>query len=377
MHAADDSGAAAVLIDLEGLDRLIRLLDGRGYRVVGPLARDGAIVLGEITGVGDLPAGWTDDQEAGHYRLRRRADSARFGYAVGPQSPRQWLSPPRRTLWSATLEGDDFTVDPPPPPGPPLALLGVRGCDLAAIAVTDAVAARSAGDPAYRAARDAAFIVAVECGTPASTCFCASMGTGPGVRDGFDIALTELLDGTRDPRYLARSGSAAGAEVLAAVPSRPAAAADRSAAEAVVAGAAAQMVRHLDPVAARDALAAHPEHPQWDDVAARCLSCTNCTLVCPTCFCTAVEDVTSLAGDRASRTERWDSCFSLDHSYLHGTTVRPDTRSRYRQWLTHKLSTWWDQFGMSGCVGCGRCIAWCPAAIDLTAEAAAITGEAP
>jgi Fe-S-cluster-containing hydrogenase component 2 len=121
---------------------------------------------------------------------------------------------------------------------------------------------------------------------------------------------------------------------------------------------------------------ANLEHPRWDDVAERCLSCTNCTLVCPTCFCFAVEDVNSLDGERAERTQRWDSCFTLGHSMLHGAgSVRGDTRSRYRQWLTHKLSTWWDQFDESGCVGCGRCISWCPAGIDLTEEVAAIARE--
>jgi formate hydrogenlyase subunit 6/NADH:ubiquinone oxidoreductase subunit I len=109
-------------------------------------------------------------------------------------------------------------------------------------------------------------------------------------------------------------------------------------------------------------------------VAQRCLACTNCTLVCPTCFCVAVEDTTDLAGDHVERHRRWDSCFTAGHSYVHGGSVHASTASRYRQWMTHKLSTWFDQFGSSGCVGCGRCIAWCPAAIDITEEAAAITG---
>ena len=114
------------------------------------------------------------------------------------------------------------------------------------------------------------------------------------------------------------------------------------------------------------------EHPRWDEVAERCLTCGNCTMVCPTCFCTTVEDVTDLTGEQAERWRAWDTCFSLDHSYVHGGSVRPTGRSRYRQWMTHKLGTWWDQFGTSGCVGCGRCIAWCPVGIDITEEAAAL-----
>jgi sulfhydrogenase subunit beta (sulfur reductase) len=363
-----------LVIDRDDLDQLIRVLAGHGYRVVGPTVRDGAIVLDDVSGVADLPAGWGDEQDAGRYRLRRRDDDALFGFAVGPQSARRFLAPPRRTLWSADLHAGGFTVRPPPPEAQPVAILGARGCDLAAIAVYDAVVERSSGDPGYSTARRSAFVVGVDCGTPASTCFCTSMGTGPGVTSGHDIALTDLLDGPA-PRYLARSGSDRGAAVLAELPATPASPADVDTATGVVAQAARRMQRRMDPHGARDALAAHPEHPRWDDVASRCLSCTNCTLVCPTCFCSTVEDVTSLAGDRAERVERWDSCFSLDHSYMHGGSVRADTRSRYRQWLTHKLSTWWDQFDTSGCVGCGRCIAWCPAAIDITAEAAAIAEE--
>ena len=95
-------------------------------------------------------------------------------------------------------------------------------------------------------------------------------------------------------------------------------------------------------------------------------------MVCPTCFCTTVEDHSDLAGETAERVRSWDSCFTLDFSYVHGGSVRTETQSRYRQWMTHKLASWIDQFGTSGCVGCGRCITWCPVGIDITEEAAAI-----
>lgn len=324
-----------------------------------------------------MPRGWTDEQEAGVYRLRRRDDDALFGYAVGPQSPRRYLSPPRHRLWSATgSAAGGFTVDEPAPP-PRYAFVGVRACELAAVAVQDHVLRDGRfPDPGYSAARDGAFFVAVNCAAPARTCFCLSMGTGPEVRRGHDLALTELLgDGRHE--FLVEVGSELGAEVLAevlaAVENRRATADDDHDKRAVVEGCVGRMTRRLDPEVGREVLRANLDHPRWDEVASRCLSCTNCTLVCPTCFCSTVEDVTSLAGDHAERVQRWDSCFTLDHSYLHGAgSVRRDVHSRYRQWLTHKLSTWWDQFGESGCVGCGRCIAWCPAAIDITEEVAAM-----
>jgi ferredoxin len=100
-------------------------------------------------------------------------------------------------------------------------------------------------------------------------------------------------------------------------------------------------------------------------------------MVCPTCFCTTVEDTADLAGTDAVRRRVWDSCFSVEYAYIHGGSIRPTPRARYRQWLTHKLDSWQEQFGMSGCVGCGRCITWCPVGIDLTEEIAAIRNGGP
>ena len=224
---------------------------------------------------------------------------------------------------------------------------------------------------AYAMRRQDAFIVAVNCGEAGGTCFCVSMQTGPKASSGFDLALTELLDGDSH-HFLVEVGSKTGAELLEQVPHRPAADAHVAAAEAVVARTASQMGRSLDTDGIKELLQGNPDHPRWDEVAERCLTCGNCTMVCPTCFCTTVEDHSDLSGTSAERVRKWDSCFTMDFSYLHGGSVRSTARSRYRQWMTHKLASWFDQFGTSGCVGCGRCITWCPVGIDITQEAAAI-----
>jgi sulfhydrogenase subunit beta (sulfur reductase) len=182
--------------------------------------------------------------------------------------------------------------------------------------------------------------------------------------------LTEIMaDGRHD--FLVEAGSDRGAELLPLLGGRPADDGDLAAAAAVVEGTRAQMQRAMVPNAA-ELLGRNLEHPRWDAVAERCLSCANCTMVCPTCFCSTVEDTTDLTGDHVERWRRWDSCFTIDFSYIHGGAIRRETRSRYRQWMTHKLSSWHEQFGTSGCVGCGRCIAWCPVGIDITEEARAI-----
>jgi sulfhydrogenase subunit beta (sulfur reductase) len=226
-------------------------------------------------------------------------------------------------------------------------------------------------DSVYRARRDGAFIVALNCSLAGGTCFCVSMETGPRAESGFDLALTEILDG-KSHFFVVEIGSDRGAQVLAGVARREASAQERGAAEAVVARTAASMGRELQSDGLRDLLLRNLEHPRWDETAARCLTCGNCTMVCPTCFCTSVEDLTDLSGDSAERVRRWDSCFTTQFSHLHGGSVRISSMARYRQWMTHKLATWLDQFGASGCVGCGRCITWCPVGIDLTEEARAI-----
>lgn len=363
---------STLLLDRDGLDQLIGVLRDAGRRVIGPVVRDAAIVYDDVTCVADLPSGWGDRQEAGHYRLERRADDALFGYAVGPHSWKQFLHPARQRQWIARRTAEGFELHAEPPEQQRFAFLGVRGCELAAVAIHDRVFLGGIPDTGYQRRRADVFVVAVQCGSPAATCFCTSMGTGPGVRGGADITLTELPGG----RLLAAVGSAAGAAVLAAVRHAPAGEPERAAAEAVTAAAAAAISRTLPRAGLKDALQGQPEHARWDDVAARCLSCGNCTAVCPTCFCTTVEDVTSLDGTGSERVKRWDSCFDAGFSHVHGGPVRASTRSRYRQWLTHKLAGWEDQFGTSGCVGCGRCIAWCPVGIDLTAEAAALRASA-
>jgi sulfhydrogenase subunit beta (sulfur reductase) len=360
------------VIEPEALDLLLESLRSRGFRVLGPTVRDGAIVYDELRSAAELPIGWTDSQDGGRYRLERREDEARFGYAVGPHSWKQFLFPARLRLWRARRDGDGgFEVEEEPRDDTPLAFVGVRACELHAIDIQDRVfLGGSHVEPDYAARRDGAFIVAVNCFEPGGTCFCVSMGTGPRAESGYDLALTEILDG--EHRFLVEPGSERGAEVLQELPRRPAVDTDVGAASAAVEGAAQRMGRQLDATDLRGLLERNLEHPRWDDVASRCLTCGNCTMVCPTCFCTSVSDTTDLAGEETERVRTWETCFSVDHSYLHGGSIRPSGRSRYRQWLTHKFGTWHDQFGTSGCVGCGRCITWCPVAIDVTEELGAI-----
>ncbi len=352
----------------EQLQALVDLLWSREYRVIGPLVSQGAIIYDEIRSIDELPRGWTDEQSGGHYRLKRRDDDALFGYVVGPHSWKRFLFPPKVTVASADRTEDGWQMNDPVRDEPAYAFLGVRACELAALAVQDRTFIQDQyADPIYRRRRELALIIAVNCTQAASTCFCTSMDTGPRCKSGFDLALTELHDG-----FTAEAGSQRGAEILSQLVTTEATQQDLTSAEQARAQAVEQITKRLDTTDIRNLLLNNLEHPRWSEVATRCLSCTNCTMVCPTCFCSSVNDVSDLDASHVEREREWDSCFNWDFSYLNGGVVRDATRARYRQWLTHKLASWIDQFDVSGCVGCGRCITWCPVGIDLTEEVAAI-----
>jgi ferredoxin len=353
-------------LDRDGLDRLIRLLAERGYRVIGPTVRDGAIVLEEVAGLADLPAGVREIQGPGRYRLERAEDGRLFDWAHGPDAGKRFLFPPRERLSEIHRDREGMRAEPAPEEDDrPLALIGLRSCDLHAIAVQDRVFLEL--DERYRRRRERALLVGVNCAVPGETCFCVSTGTGPRCTSGFDLALTELADG-----FALEVGSRAGAELRDALGAREATEAEREEVEAIAAAAAARMGRELDTSDMPGLLYRNREHPRWREVGARCLACANCTMVCPTCFCHDIFDDVSISQDLATRTREWASCFSAEYSWAAGAVVRESHAARYRQWLTHKFASWIDQFGVSGCVGCGRCITWCPVGIDVTEEIAAI-----
>jgi sulfhydrogenase subunit beta (sulfur reductase) len=360
------------IIEVDHLQALFDALAHRDFQLIGPTVRDGAVVYDEIHSVDDLPAGWVDEQDGGTYRLKRSDSGALFGYTLSPQSWKRFLQPPVVRLWEATKEGQGFTVTEEPLPKEKRAFIGVRACELHAIQIQDRVFMGDMYvDPTYKARRDNLFILAVNCGRASSTCFCASVGSGPRAGAGFDLSLTEIVESGAH-YFVVEAGSEQGLAVLAEVPHHEATIAEVDGAERLVEQASLQMGRTLDTTDIKEVLYRNLESPRWDAVAQRCLACANCTMVCPTCFCTTVEDVTDLTGAKAERVRKWDSCFTLDHSYIHGGSVRVTPKSRYRQWMTHKLGYWIDQFGTLGCVGCGRCITWCPVGIDITEELRAI-----
>lgn len=360
------------MITIDGLAGLIAAIADEGYRIIGPRLEGDAIVLGQIKSIADLPTGWRDVQRPGHYRTVVSGEATPFAHAAPATAWKRFLYPPVERLWRARRSGAGFAIEDDfvEADEPPLALFAIRACDLAAIGILDEVLTGSErnADARYRMRRERALIVAVDCAHPAASCFCASMATGPGAAGGFDLVISEVADdGENLPRLLIAPGSPRGTALLARIERRPATSGEIAAADSSLATAAA-MTRTM-PADIAAILARNLEHPMWSAIAERCLACANCTMVCPTCFCATVEDITDLSGEAAERVRSWDSCFTIEHSYIHGGSIRTSAAARYRQWMTHKLSTWHEQFGTSGCVGCGRCITWCPVGIDITEEA--------
>lgn len=360
------------VFDSDGLDAAIAVLRRRGFDVFGPTLRDDVVTYGPIEAVADLPAGRGDEQSPAHYRSRARTDGALFGYAAPVQSAKPQFLPADEPLWTSRPGPGGPVIERPAAERRPVAFVGLRSCDLAAVLQQDHILTqRTHADVAYAGRRAGAFLIAVTCSDPADTCFCASLGTGPSPGEGADVALTEVV-GDGPHRFVATPGTPRGTELLDAVGAGPASDEDVAAAHRVERRAVTRMGRELRTDDLVGVLYASAESPHWDAVAERCLACTNCTLVCPTCFCTTIDDAGDLTGQTAERRRVWASCFTKDYSYIHGGSVRTSIQARYRQWITHKLATWQVQFGSVGCVGCGRCITWCPAGIDLTAEVATL-----
>lgn len=357
------------------LQGLIDSLLAAGYSCVGPKIRDGAIVYDILTQATELPWGIRDHQAPGEYRLETLEKKQAFSWANGPQAIKPILFKPSETVWKvARNSAGKLEFIPQQASEIPVAIIGARACDLAAMAIQDKVfLAKDKTDERYKQRRESLFIVAVNCTYSSSNCFCVSAGTGPNISQPFDLLMTELDDG-----FVIKSGSERGDAILVTLNLYLATDQHISVAIQSVDKAATMQTKRIpldNKSELRDLLFANLNHARWDEVAERCLSCGNCTSVCPTCFCHSQMDKPNLDGTVSERQREWDSCFTAGHSELGGKPLRAETSQRYRQWLTHKVGSWFDQFGTSGCVGCGRCTTWCPVGIDITEELAAIAGE--
>ena len=300
------------------LDQFHRLLDSiqeGGYKLLGPMIQNEAIIYDEIHSPQDLPIGWTDEQDPGRYRLKRRSDEAYFGYNLGQHSWKKYLFPPSEKLFSARKENGRVIFQESFPPIEKMAFIGIRACEIRALLVQDKVFKNKIDTyMQYQKRRDNLFIMAVSCTKSVNTCFCASMNAGPEVTDGYDLALTEIID-DHEHYFVISIGSAKGQAFCDPLVLELAGEAQCEAARCAVEKNREHMVRHVDNEHVHDMLSKSFNCKRWDEVAERCINCANCTLVCPTCFCSDSEDQASLDGRESERWQTWDSCFNLSIVY--------------------------------------------------------------
>ncbi|HDJ51540.1 MAG TPA: hypothetical protein ENF25_05010 [Thermoprotei archaeon] len=340
--------------DIGELRKLFDLLRLKGYRVVGPKLRNNVIRLEELMSFDEMPYGYTDSQSPGRYRLVK-SDGESF--RVGPDSLKKYLYPPELVIFSVTK---DWKIREPEFYYPKTAFFGIKPCDMASVLIMDRVQG-AGGDPYYLRARENSIFIVENCLTPGETCFCGTMGTGPEVKEGFDISYTLIQE---DNLVLFRYGSDTGLELLTSLDLEPAPPEIEIKYRRMMREAKehAQAPFTIDDVP--DLLEHSLNDEIWKKVSEKCLGCANCNMVCPTCFCFDVIDEPELDGS-SKRVRIWDGCHSYIYAEIAGANLRKDLWARYRHWVLHKFNYWQTQFGTLGCVGCGRCITWCPAGIDL------------
>ncbi|QSR87962.1 4Fe-4S dicluster domain-containing protein [Methylacidiphilum caldifontis] len=367
-------------ISKNALQSLIDHLKAEGFKTIGPKVSRNAIVYDEIDSLDDFPIGIGDEQEAGKYKLKKNPYPTLFGFASSPHSWKQFLFLAQEKIFSfrSPLNNNEApSIEPPMFQSTPLAFIGVRSCDLHALSIQNRVFQEGPYiHSGYKVRSQHLFILAVNCTHPSATCFCSSMGTGPKAKKGYDLLLTEIVESNKAPYYVIEPGTACGEELLSLIQKENVSEEELNKEQQTLKEAEQKITRQLDTHGIKELLYNNLNHPRWEQTALRCLSCANCTFVCPTCFCSTLIDIPRKANE-VERWMVWDSCFSLEFTHTPSGSTRKTVLARYRQWMTHKLASWIDQFGTSGCVGCGRCITWCPVGIDITEEAAIIRKTSP
>lgn len=270
--------------------------------------------------------------------------------------PKKYFYPARETI--VTFSGHDVrgeinTINPQ-------VLFGVHPCDLAGLDVIDNLFSAEPKDSHYLSRRQNTFIVGLSC-MPDKHCFCQSMGTDS-PKSGYDIFLTDIGE-----EFFVQVNSPLGLKQIDKRPSLFEAANDRQKrkykefwADRSKAFSTGFKTNNLPAI-----IDMEWDNPVWEELGKRCLSCGNCTPVCPTCYCFDLVDVVSLSGDSGQRHREWDSCqFSGFAKVAGGFNFRPGPVDRLKFWYRHKLHGFDDAYGFPTCVGCGRCTVSCPAEID-------------
>jgi len=336
------------------------------FQLIGPVERDGGSAFAKIQSVKDL----------------------NLNYGLTMLGPQVYLYHPEERICTIQEKGGKFdvqTLDTVPRQ----ILFGVHSCDLHAITILDRVFLKKGmEDRNYRLWRENTLVIGFHCSHIYPQCFCASMGTGPFFepKEGYDFLLTDLGDnylietlidhpqpaspsrGREEmPPHSREAGRDRALKLLSSLNPAQATQEHFDKKSQISRELESQFQKEIDTSHLVEIILRNQYHPIWSRTAdSRCLGCTNCIQVCPTCFCYNVKDRISFDLTTCERTRYKNGCLDLHFAEVHEANFRFTRMARLRQFVTHKLATWVEQFGCFGCVGCGRCMTWCPTDIDLT-----------
>lgn len=274
--------------------------------------------------------------------------------------PKELMFPETETLFRFRLGGDE--VDPPLPAADARrAVLGIRPCDAQAYAVVENLFGWDFPDPYWQNRRKSTSLVGLACADPCANCFCPSVGGGPASEENVDAIMFDLGDTV----YL-KTVTDEGEELAKALSGVLEAAGDaeRKAAEKIAKEAEGKIQRSIDTEGIAEKLPSLYDHPFWEQFSDRCLGCGICTYLCPTCHCFDIQDETEAFNCRRAR--MWDTCMFAEYTlHASGHNPRPTRKQRTCNRVSHKYSYFPSRFDVIACVGCGRCINYCPVNIDI------------
>ncbi|MGO0122055.1 4Fe-4S dicluster domain-containing protein [Desulfothermobacter acidiphilus] len=294
-----------------------------------------------------------------YFRYLREADKVYLGPKASRVPPKRFFFPATEPLFRYAPRGNSWELAPVEPDPRPLALFGLRPCDLQGFKALDAVFLASPVDPYYAARREKALLLGWSCLEVEPACFCVTYGYTPVTGEGADLHFTAL-----GGRYLVEALTDKGQQLVEKHSQLlvPAPAELLEAKQQLETRLLASLVVPPLLEGVKEKLPLLVQDSYWEDLAQRCLGCGICTYLCPTCHCFDLFDW----GEEGDRWRCWDTClfpeFTLQTS---GHNPRARLSERLRNRLYHKLLYHYQRYGVEGCVGCGRCVSCCPVNIDI------------